>query len=42
MTTILRLLCALALGAALTATAHAIRIKELASVQGVRSNQLTG
>ena len=30
------------LAAALVAPAHAVRIKELAAVQGVRSNQLTG
>jgi flagellar P-ring protein precursor FlgI len=42
MTSILRLFAALALGAALLAPAHAVRIKELAAVQGVRSNQLTG
>ncbi|MGF6524937.1 flagellar basal body P-ring protein FlgI [Variovorax sp. PvP013] len=42
MTSILRLFAAFALGAALLAPAHAIRIKELASVQGVRTNQLTG
>ncbi len=33
---------AIALGAVLLPSAHAIRIKELAAVQGVRSNQLTG
>ena len=35
-------LVALALGLMLLAPAHALRIKEVASVQGVRSNQLTG
>ena len=35
-------LVALALGVTLFAPAHALRIKEVASVQGVRSNQLTG
>ena len=37
-----RALAALALGVALFGPAHAVRIKELAAVQGVRSNQLTG
>lgn len=37
-----RLFAVVALGAALLAPAHAVRIKEIAAVQGVRSNQLTG
>ncbi len=36
------LLLGLASAVALVAPAHAVRIKEVASVQGVRSNQLTG
>ncbi|RZL54725.1 MAG: flagellar basal body P-ring protein FlgI [Variovorax sp.] len=39
---ILRLVALFALGAGLLAPAHAVRIKEIAAVQGVRSNQLTG
>src|SRR5690606_6234004 len=39
---ILRALLALALAAAFAAPAMADRIKELASIQGVRSNQLIG
>ena len=42
MNKLLRLLSLLALGASLIAPAHAVRIKEIAAVQGVRSNQLTG
>ncbi len=43
MNTLLRnLIIAVAAGGALLAPAHAIRIKEIAAVQGVRSNQLTG
>jgi len=37
-----KVIALLLLGAALVAPAHAIRIKELAGVQGVRTNQLTG
>ena len=37
-----RLVALLVLGLSLLAPAHAIRIKEVAAVQGVRSNQLTG
>ena len=37
-----RVLAALALGLLMLAPAHAVRIKEIAAVQGVRSNQLTG
>ncbi len=40
--TLLRLLAGAALGLALLAPAQAVRIKEVAAVQGVRSNQLTG
>src|SRR5574343_648601 len=40
--TIHRLLAGAALGLALLAPAQAVRIKEVAAVQGVRSNQLTG
>jgi flagellar P-ring protein precursor FlgI len=42
MNKILRLVALLAFGASLIAPAHAVRIKEIAAVQGVRSNQLTG
>ncbi|VWX60232.1 flagellar basal body P-ring protein [Burkholderiales bacterium 8X] len=37
-----RIAAGLLLGFALLAPAHAVRIKEIAAVQGVRSNQLTG
>ena len=39
---LIHILAALAIGAGMVAPAHAIRIKEIAAVQGVRSNQLTG
>jgi len=42
MTLLRTLLAAAALAAALLPAAHAVRIKEVAAVQGVRSNQLTG